>query len=71
MLSIKLFINDRENYFIAIGWERANLSLIYANKCARVHNFLSQNKWVILWRLEPLKIYTTRDIWKLFQIALA
>ena len=40
MLSIKLFINDRENYFIAIGWEQANLSLIYANKCARVHNFL-------------------------------
>jgi len=41
MLSIKLFINDRENYFIAISWEQVNLSLIYANKCARVHNFLS------------------------------
>ena len=28
-------------------------------------------KWVIVWKLEQLEIYSTHDIWKLFQTALA
>jgi len=34
-------------------------------------NFLSHNNiiiyWIIVWKLEQLRSYTTRDIWKFFQ----
>ena len=31
----------------------------------------SDNKWVIVWKLEKWSIHTTRAIWKFFQIVLA
>ena len=56
-----------------IGWEQANLSLFSTAEQinARVRNFLIHNEWVIEWKLERLRIYTTIDIWKFFEIALA
>jgi len=51
-----------ENYFIVIGWEWTNFSVIFIQ---------SDNKWVIVWKLEKWSIHTTRAIWKFFQIVLA
>ena len=65
-----------ENYFIVIGWEQANLSLIFNLHCSanwRALSWFSQsyNKWVIVCRLEQLRIYSTRDNWKFSQDAFA
>lgn len=37
----------------------------------KFHHLEFLNEWVMVWKLKPLKIYTTYDIWKSFQISLA